>query len=232
MHTAFHKQVSSPRYTAPPQSAAPSSWLPPSAAWAWLLGSGRTLLVAAHRFIALGQHRRDLFFLRSVVRPKSNRELSTVRLVIKQYSMRVRIVVPLVVVLSTSVTMHAGVQAAVVPGARWIGTTHRDLRSETMHVRSDQSEVRCANNAWLTCSIREMTTNSRTWQKERSTVYCSRSNAVRVRIGQCARLQSECRARAGVGHGCVQCMRTHSGKGMREGRRRAFLFAPILLLCP
>ena len=189
------------------------------------------LLVAAHRFIALGQHRRDIF-LRSVVRPKSNRELSTVRLVIKRYSMRVRIVVPLVVVLSTSVTMHAGVQAAVVPGARWIGTTHRDLRSETMHVRSDQSEVRCANNAWLTCSIREMTTNSRTWQKERSTVYCSRSNAVRVRIGQCARLQSECRARAGVGYGCVQCMRTHSGKGMREGRRRAFLFAPILLLCP
>ena len=70
--------------------------------------------------------------------------------------MRVRIVVPLVVVLSTSVTMHAGVQAAVVPGARWIGTTHRDLRSETMHVRSDQSEVRCANNAWLTCSVREL----------------------------------------------------------------------------
>ena len=179
----------------------------------------------------LGLHRRDLFFLRSVVRPKSNRELSTVRLVIKQYSMRVRIVVPLVVVLSTSVTMYAGVQAAVVPGAGWIGTTHRDLRSETMHVRSDQSEVRCANNAWLTCSIREMTTNSRTWQKERSTVYCSRSNAVRIRIGQCARLQSECRARAGVGYGCVQCMRTHSGKGMREGRRRAFLFAPIILPC-
>ena len=170
-------------------------------------------------------------FLRSVVLPKSNRELSTVRLVIKRYSMRVRIVVPLVVVLSTSVTMYAGVQAAVVPGAGWIGTTHRDLRSETMHVRSDQSEVRCANNAWLTCSIREMTTNSRTWQKERSTVYCSRSNAVRIRIGQCARLQSECRARAGVGHGCVQCMRTHSGKGMREGRRRAFLFAPIILPC-
>ena len=130
--------------------------------------------LSQHRFVALGQHRRDLFFPRSVVLPKSNRELSTVRLVIKRYSMRVRIVVPLVVVLSTSVTMHAGVQAAVVPGARWIGTTHRDLRSETMHVRSDQSEVRCANNAWLTCSIREMTTNSRTWQKERSTVYCTR----------------------------------------------------------
>ena len=68
--------------------------------------------------------------------------------------MRVRIVVPLVVVLSTSVTMYAGVQAAVVPGAGWIGTTHRDLRPGTMHVRPDQSEVRCANNTWLTCSIR------------------------------------------------------------------------------
>ena len=67
--------------------------------------------------------------------------------------MRGGIVVPLVV-LSTSMTMHAGVQAAVVPGAGWIGTTHRDLRSGTMHVRPDQSELRCANNAWLTCSIR------------------------------------------------------------------------------